>query len=262
MPKILIGISILLMMFSLLFGFLNTSKVKALRDELATTSSARQAADRARLASEKKLKTRETDLAATAGKATAAESKSSTVEAELSRVKSEKAELESKLQARDRQIVELQKGVIEPAVGGVSGAPESASPNDLRTMLDETKRQLQTAEEEKLVIADQAKAAQDRVSVLEAEKKRREAGNPPGVHGTVLAVNEAYNFVVLGVGAREGVMPNSELLVLRSGALIGKIRISSVEPTTSIGDIISSSLARGVQVLPGDTVVYAGSPNL
>ena len=37
MPKILIGISILLMTLSLVFGFLNTSKVKTLRDEMATT---------------------------------------------------------------------------------------------------------------------------------------------------------------------------------------------------------------------------------
>jgi cell shape-determining protein MreC len=106
------------------------------------------------------------------------------------------------------------------------------------------------------------KSAQDRVAAMEEEKKRRESGqNPPGVHGTVLAVNQAYNFVVLNMGDRQGVVPNSEMLVMRQGALIGKIRISSVEPTTSIGDIITNSLARGVQVQPGDIVVYAGSTN-
>ena len=97
---------------------------------------------------------------------------------------------------------------------------------------------------------------------MEEEKKRRESGAKlAGVHGTVLALNQAYNFVVLSVGNRQGVVPNSEMLVLREGALIGKIRISSVEPTTSIGDIISNSLPRGVQVQPGDTVIYAGNTN-
>jgi cell shape-determining protein MreC len=76
----------------------------------------------------------------------------------------------------------------------------------------------------------------------------------------VLAVNQAYNFVVLNLGGRQGVEPNTEMLVLRGGSFIGKIRISSVEPATAIGDIITSSLARGVQVQPGDTVIYAG-PN-
>ena len=33
----------------------------------------------------------------------------------------------------------------------------------------------------------------------------------------------------------------------------------SVEPATAIGDTITSSLARGVQVQPGDTVFYVGT---
>jgi hypothetical protein len=49
------------------------------------------------------------------------------------------------------------------------------------------------------------------------------------------------------------------MLVVRGGSLIGKIRISSVEPSTAIGDIITGSLARGVQVQPGDIVIYAGN---
>jgi hypothetical protein len=49
------------------------------------------------------------------------------------------------------------------------------------------------------------------------------------------------------------------MLVLREGTLIGRIRISTVEPATAIGDIITSSLARGVQAQPGDTVIYAGT---
>ena len=80
-----------------------------------------------------------------------------------------------------------------------------------------------------------------------------------GVRGTVLAYNQVYNFVVLNLGARQGVESNSEMLVLREGTLIGKIRISSVEPATAIGDIITSTLARGVNVQPRDIVTYAGT---
>ncbi|MDQ2867471.1 MAG: hypothetical protein M3R59_03520 [Verrucomicrobiota bacterium] len=65
---------------------------------------------------------------------------------------------------------------------------------------------------------------------------------------------------MLNLGNRQGVESNAEMLVLRGGTIIGKIRISSVEPATAIGDILSGSLARGVQVQPGDTVIYAG-PN-
>src|SRR5205814_2851435 len=101
---------------------------------------------------------------------------------------------------------------------------------------------------------------QDRSTQLEEEHKRRgPTSTRSGIRGTVLAVNQAYNFVVLNLGGRNGVEPNAEMLVFRDGTVIGKIRVSTVEPSTAIGDIISNSLARGVQVQPGDVVVYAGS---
>jgi hypothetical protein len=262
MPKILIGISAALMALSLLFGFLNTSKVKSLRSEIVTATSVRDIADRSRMASERKLKSRETDFAAATSKADAAEAKATRAEADLTRAQNEKAEMESKLQASEAQVADLQKRVADATIGGVPGSPEAVSPNEMKAQLDDTTKQLEAAEQEKAILGNKVKEAQERVAAIEAEKKRRESGiNPPGVHGTVLAVNQAYNFVVLSLGDRQGVVPNSEMLVMRSGALIGKIRISSVEPTTSIGDIISNSLARGVQVQPGDIVIYAGNTN-
>ncbi len=261
MPKILIGISILLMTLALVFGFLNTNKVKTLRNELVTTTSARDVADRGRLANEKKLKAEEKELAAVKGQVVDAQAKAQTAEADLGKAQTEKAEAEAKLQANETQIADLQKRVAEATTGaapGPDGAP--GAPNDLQAALEDTKNQLAAAEQEKTVLGEKVKAAQDQVANMEAEKKRRESGaNTPGVHGTVLAVNQAYNFVVLGIGDRQGVVPNSEMLVMRAGSLIGKIRISSVEPTTSIGDIITNSLPRGVEVQPGDTVIYAGN---
>src|SRR5437016_1874890 len=208
MPKILLGISILLLTLSVLFGFLNTSKVKGLRNELVTTTSAQEMSDRSRLASERKLKAHEKELGAATSKATVAESKASNAEAELTKAQNAKAELESKLQASEGQIADLQKRVADATVGAVPGAPAGSSPNDMRAAFDDTKRQLEVAEQEKTVLADKVKTAQDRVASLEAEKKHRESGaNPPGVHGTVLAVNQAYNFVVLNMGERQGVVP-------------------------------------------------------
>jgi chromosome segregation ATPase len=138
MPKVLIGISILLLTFSVLIGFLSTSKVKGLRNELVTATSAREVADRSRLASEKRLKAHDTDLTAAASKATAAEAKASSAEAELTKAQNNKAELESKLQASEGQIADLQKRVTDATVA-VSGVPEGMSPNELKALLDDTK---------------------------------------------------------------------------------------------------------------------------
>ncbi len=243
-------------------GFLNTNKVRGLRHEVATTISAREASDRTRLASARTFKKREAEFAEAQAQATTALAKASAAEADLSKAQTGKAELEAKLQASDTQIAELQKRVADVTVNGAPGVEENVSPNEMKAMLDETKKQLAAAEEEKNVLAEKVKAAQDRMVAIQDDQKRRESGaNPPGVHGTVLAVNQAYNFVVLNLGDRQGVVPNSEMLIMRQGTLIGKIRISSVEPATCIGDILPSSLARGVQVQPGDTVIYAGTNN-
>jgi hypothetical protein len=120
--------------------------------------------------------------------------------------------------------------------------------------------QLDAADREKALLSEKIRASREQSTQPEAEKKKRLlGGGSPGIRGKVLVVNQAYNFVVLNLGGRQGVEPNSEMLVLRGGSFIGKIRISSVEPATAIGDIITSSLARGVQVQPGDTVIYAGT---
>ena len=153
-----------------------------------------------------------------------------------------------------------------PVAGSPSG--NSAPTADLQSQVDDLRRQLDSAEKEKVFLSEKLQDAQGRAAQPREGKKSRETastqGEPvsphrTGVRGTVLAYNQVYNFVVLNLGARHGVESNSEMLVLREGTLIGKIRISSVEPATAIGDIIPSSLARGVQVQPGDTVIYGGT---
>ena len=218
---------------------------------------------RARIASEKKLKARETDFAAATSKRAAAEAKATNAEAELTKAQNEKAELESKLQASEGQIADLQKRVAEATVGGgAPDAPEEVSPNEMKAHARRRPGSNSRRPSRRNPFW-RTRSKRPRTALRRSRRRKSDArrASCAGSHGTVLAVNQAYNFVVLSMGDRQGVVPNSEMLVMRHGALIGKIRISSVEPTTSIGDIITNSLARGVQVQPGDTVIYAGSTN-
>lgn len=73
--------------------------------------------------------------------------------------------------------------------------------------------------------------------------------------GTVLAVNQAWYFVVLNLGGRQGIAKNTEMLVQRGNQLIGKVRVTSIETSTSIADIVVRSLPRGLSVMPGDAVI-------
>jgi len=267
------GLAIAFLVLAAFFGFLNSQKVKALHTNVANARTARDAAER-RLAQEKRNDpTNETTGAEQQGKLSESENRAAKAEADLAQVQKEKADLQAKLDASQQEIASFQKRVDEAgknANPSVSGSPpaESAPTADLQSQIDDLRRQLENAEKEKAFLAEKIQDAQERTGQPKEGKKRRETASVQretvtarrtGVRGTVLAYNQAYNFVVLNLGARNGVETNSEMLVLRDGTLIGKIRISSVEPATAIGDIMTNSLARGVQVQPGDTVIYAGT---
>jgi hypothetical protein len=259
--KQLIFLSVALLGLATIFAVLNLQKTRGLRTEVGQSETARQTAEQRRISREKQLKDREAAVAAATAKFGDTQNKVASTEAELAKVQAERNDLQGKLHANETEIAELRKRIVNAETKPGADASPSSSTAELQAQLDDAKKQLDAAEQEKVLLSDKMKVTQEKTTQLETEKKRRpsSAGNYPGIRGTVLAVNQAYNFVVLSLGARQGVEANSEMLVLRGGSFIGKIRISSVEPATAIGDIITSSLARGVQVQPGDTVVYAGN---
>ena len=257
-PTGVIGLSVALLVLATIFGVLNKQKIASLHTNVANADAARDAAERKRLDEEKKIKAREATVGAAAAKVAETESRVAKAEAELVQLQAEKADLQTKLQANQTEVAALQKRVEE--AGAKSADPGAPTLTEMQAQLDEARRQLENAERENVFLSEKIHSTQQRSTQLEEEKKRTETSVVrAGVRGTVLAVNQAYNFVVLNLGGRQGVEPNAEMLVLRDGTLIGKIRVSSVEPSTAIGDIIMSSLARGVQVQPGDIVIYAGT---
>jgi hypothetical protein len=258
----LILVSVAFLGLAAVFAVLNLQKTRGLRTEVAQSETARQTAERQRISREKQLKDREAAVAAANAKFGDTENKVASTQAELSKVQAEKKDLQGKLQANETEIADLRKRIANVETKPAPGtSPSSSSTVELQAQLEDAKKQLDAAEREKVLLSDKMKVTQEKSTQLETEKKHRPApaASNPGIRGTVLAVNQAYNFVVLSLGARQGVEANSEMLVLRGGSFIGKIRISSVEPATAIGDIITTTLARGVQVQPGDTVVYAGN---
>ena len=262
--KRLIVASVALLAAAAIVALLNIQKTRGLRSEVVQSEQARQNAEQSKLARERQLKDREAAVAAASAKYGDTQNRVASVEAELTKVQAERNDLQAKLQNNENEIAELRKrietGESKPST---NAPPSNATSAELQAQLDDAKKQLDAAEREKVLLSDKIKGTQERSTQLETERKPQHrtapSNNTPGIRGTVLAVNQAYNFVVLSLGARQGVEANSEMLVLRGGSFIGKIRISSVEPATAIGDIITSTLARGVQVQPGDTVVYAGN---
>jgi hypothetical protein len=71
--------------------------------------------------------------------------------------------------------------------------------------------------------------------------------------GKVLEVNADWDFIVVDLGSNDGAVERGEMLVNRDGKLVAKVRLSRVEETHSVANVMSAWKQTDVQV--GDLVL-------
>lgn len=253
LPRILLGVAIALTLFSGFKNLSNSSKIKGVNEEIAAATQSVETlkAENKKASAEAQAAKEEAKAVADAQKA--AEAKAQAAAAEIEKAKRDLEQATAKTQEQDVKIRELEARAVATPPPVVAPTPD---PELLKRVADaETK----AAEKEQLLKTLQAKSedAEKKAAALEAEASRRAASlSKPGLEGKVLAVNPNWNFVVLNIGDRQGVVNNSNLIIKRGGALIGRLRVTSVEPSTSIADILSGSVPKGAFVQPGDEVIF------
>jgi hypothetical protein len=128
--------------------------------------------------------------------------------------------------------------------------------------------------EQILTFGNQIKKAQEALAASEVENRLlvREVKNlknelaryqpdPPPVFlpakltGKVLVADPKWNFVVLNVGADQGVLKYGELLVNRNGSLVAKVRVTSVQNDQCVANVMPGWQLG--EVLEGDQVIPA-----
>ena len=171
---------------------------------------------------------------------------------ELIAARKQAEDLESDSQAKDAKIGELETKLAEAEQQ--APAPEAAGDNVDTAGGEARMLELETVNQQ---LQDQNTSLSTQVAELRRKDDGRQKSQMrQGLSGTILAVNQAWNFVVLSLGDRQGVVSNAEMLVQRDGQYLGKIRVTSVEPSTSIADILVRTVPRGLSVMPGDRVIY------
>jgi ABC-type transporter Mla subunit MlaD len=132
------------------------------------------------------------------------------------------------------------------------------TPDQIRNNL----ARLRNVERERDVFTTENKALTRKIASLQGELRRytgeeeQEVVLPPGTRGTVIAVDPKYDFVVLDVGGNQGILENARLLVNREGQLIGKVKITSVEPNRSIANVLPEWKQEGAEIMEGDQVFF------
>jgi myosin heavy subunit len=260
MGKILIIVSIVLAAASAGVGFVNRNQLLKTKDDLS--------------ASQQETATVKNGLDAESKKLAEAQKSVSDLTVQKSTLDTDFAKQKSELSAKSTQLTEVQSKLTEAegklAIANTDILTKAEKLTQLEAQVAAAAPAVQTpvsSEEDKARITEletlNTKLDEDNknlegklVAVQKATREKETKQGLTRVTGRVLAVNQAWNFVVLSLGNKSGIESNMEFLVKRGSTLIGKIRTTTVEPSTSIADIIPASLTRGLSIQPGDDIIY------
>ena len=256
MAKIFLGLAILFMLLSAVLGFLTKSKISDVRADLATTkaTSASQAQQITKAQSD--LKAAKSDNASLTQQAQASAKAASDAQAAIDSSKKEKDDIQKQLDDANTQVKTLTEQVANSKNSG-TGTNTSQPSVDQQKLAELTTKVKEDSEINKKLTETNSSLQ----SQVDDFKKARNAltlqARARSLAGEVLAVQPSWNFVIVSIGDRQGVTMNEPLLVKRGATLVAKLRVTSVEPATSVADIISSSVPQGMRVMPGDRVIYS-----
>ena len=98
-------------------------------------------------------------------------------------------------------------------------------------------------------------AALNTVKKVELDKA---SGRMDGSFTTrVGTVDSSWRYITISVGDAQGVVKDAILDVVRSGEVVGKVKVSNVEPSRSAADVVPGSFVEGSNISPGDLLRVA-----
>ena len=170
---------------------------------------------------------------------------------DMESVKNKAASAEQKLQSVQQDLTAKQAEIERY----VKALPPGMTIEQVKDKLQELQTQFATLDQEKNILKDQLTKLDGEKKKLEEQAARRRGGKmPDGLTGHIMAVNPDWNFVVLDIGSNDGVVENASMIIYRDGKLVGKLKVTSVEPSIAIADILADW--QQTPPLEGDTVTF------
>jgi flagellar biosynthesis chaperone FliJ len=260
MAKLFLGLAIAIMLATAVLGFLAKGNIDKLQFGVKEAKSNLARADAAASKAKSDLEKSREELTAAASKADAAAAEAAAATKAKNDAATELSEKTTLLETKTAQLAALEKRLNDMPSNGPTGEDVGVRIQQMQNDL----AKLTTDNAEKTAMVDEltrrTQEKETQLAAAQSEVKRYQANvTRSGLSGKILAVDPAWNFVVLSVGDRQGAMVGGVMLVTRGGEPIARARITSVEPATSIADVLPGSLRKGVTVQPGDGVVFEGT---
>lgn len=261
MAKLFIGLAIAVVLGAAVLSFLTKTQADKLQSNLKETKQTLARTETTLRKTEGELKKSQEELVVATAKIEQQTTEITGLKADKEKAVMELAEAKVALDLKTKELADIQEKMkgADPNKPTVDPVVVMAELETKKAEL--TKAQAELAEKSQMVeTLNRSKVESDeKLATANKEIERYRAGvTKAGLTGKILAVNPGWNFVVLSVGDRQGAATGGVMIVTRGSEPIGRVRITSIEPSTSIADIIPGSVRRGVTVQPGDTVVYEG----
>lgn len=214
---------------------LTTTKESLTASQSAETKAKREAREATAAAdkAKKELDTTKTDLANAAEKADQQEKRANDFEGRLNRTLQERNDAQAELarwKAINRSVEEILALVGEN-----------------RKLIAE--RDVSAAENK--VLARKITIVQSEIDLLKGVTVK--VPLPTSLKGKVIAVDPKYEFVVLDIGEKDGVLRRGEMLVNRAGRLVAKVRVLTVEANRSVANVLPEW--KKSEIMEGDVVL-------
>jgi uncharacterized coiled-coil DUF342 family protein len=183
-------------------------------------------------------------------------------ETELGETKTQLATTTSKFESEQKRANGLQDNVNKLNVDLKAAKDElfayastGVKPEEIKGLLSNVKS-LQIAnegmKEEAKLLVNRIKKLETQIASLTSDKEV-DPPVPAEVRGKVLVVDPKWDFLVLDVGSKIGLVDRGVLLVSRQGELVAKIRVTNVQDNRSIANIMPGWKLK--DVMEGDVVL-------
>jgi hypothetical protein len=264
MKAIVHAVAIVVLLGAAYFTFDHRKKFTALEEVRLQTIAEDKSVSANAEATETELKKAKEALAAAEQKREEMSQSLAAIKSSATSMQREAGDLDEKLKLQDAEFAEINQAREEVAKI-LKDLGQDITLDNLGDKIQEIETDLKTKqakqeELETLVGASEKALTATRAEIDRLVKREIDRGARIGrnaIEAVVTAVNQDWGFLVIGAGSNSGFTPQTGMLVLRNGRLVGRVNPSAIEPTQTIAEIDFKSIGTGVRLQPGDRVILA-----
>jgi septal ring factor EnvC (AmiA/AmiB activator) len=208
------------------------------------------------------LATEQSEKARVQGELATTKTTLETTKGELDRTKMDLATKTQEADAAQKQVMDVTASLEKEKTAHqtlISQNLKFVKLNMTVEQIEKTIADLKTRTVERDVFTKENKVLKDTIGKLQSQIVQLSPPTvkpklPEGLTGKVISVDPKYDFVVLNIGAQNGVLSRGEMVISRDGQLVGKIEIAGVETDHCFANVIKVA-GKKAEILEGDVAL-------